>query len=153
MGNICVKCSTFSCTPYICLVAVFVFPQGFLGRCVPWRAVSHVHDSKRVRSCVILTLFMLTLVFVDAFGVFFQAVPPPSLAGDLGGVLGSMEHADVKFVAGGRPIYAHRAVLSCESEYFDAMFRFRCAPVCAFQRRRSRHVSGWEKATNIASGG
>lgn len=53
-------------------------------------------------------------------------MPPPSLAGDLGGALGSMEHADVKFVAGGRPVYAHRAVLSCESEYFSAMFRFRC---------------------------
>lgn len=58
---------------------------------------------------------------------FPQTVPPPSLAGDLGGALGSMEHADVKFIAGGRPIYAHRAVLSCESEYFSAMFRFRCA--------------------------
>lgn len=59
-----------------------------------------------------------------------QAVPPPSLAGDLGGALGSMEHADVKFIAGGRPIYAHRAVLSCESEYFAAMFRFRSASIC-----------------------
>eukprot|EP00903_Cladosiphon_okamuranus_P005884 g5820.t1 len=58
-------------------------------------------------------------------GEWGQAAPPPSLAGDLGGALGSMEHADVKFVAGGRPIYAHRAVLSCECEYFDAMFRFR----------------------------
>ncbi|CAM9859255.1 unnamed protein product [Scytosiphon promiscuus] len=54
-----------------------------------------------------------------------KAVPPPSLAGDLGGALGTMEHADVKFVAGGRPIYAHRVLLSCESEYFAAMFRFR----------------------------
>ncbi|CAM9295602.1 unnamed protein product [Hapterophycus canaliculatus] len=52
-------------------------------------------------------------------------VPPPSLAGDLGAALGKMEHADVKFIAGGRTIYAHRAVLSCESEYFAAMFRFR----------------------------
>ncbi|CAN0090833.1 unnamed protein product, partial [Ectocarpus fasciculatus] len=54
-----------------------------------------------------------------------EAVPPPSLAGDLGEALGTMEHADVKFIAGGRPIYAHRAVLSCQSEYFAAMFRFR----------------------------
>lgn len=53
-------------------------------------------------------------------------MPPPSLAGDLGEALGTMEHADVKFVAGGRPIYAHRVVLSCQSEYFAAMFRFRC---------------------------
>lgn len=54
-----------------------------------------------------------------------QPAPPPTLAGDLGGALGSMEHADVKFIANGKPVYAHRAVLSCESEYFAAMFRFR----------------------------
>lgn len=41
-----------------------------------------------------------------------------------------MEHVDVKFIAGDRPVYAHRAVLSCGSEYFAAMFRFRhvCGP-------------------------
>ena len=55
-----------------------------------------------------------------------QAAPPPTLATDLSGALGSIECADVKFLAGGRPIYAHRAVLSCRSEYFSAMFRFRC---------------------------
>lgn len=38
-----------------------------------------------------------------------------------------MEHADVKFLAGGRPIYAHRSVLSCQSDYFAAVFRFRYA--------------------------
>lgn len=54
-----------------------------------------------------------------------QVIPPPSLAGDLGVALGSMEHVDVKFIAGDRPVYAHRAVLSCGSEYFAAMFRFR----------------------------
>lgn len=52
-------------------------------------------------------------------------IPPPSLAGDLGVALGSMEHVDVRFIAGDRPVYAHRAVLSCGSEYFAAMFRFR----------------------------
>ncbi|CAM9443167.1 unnamed protein product, partial [Choristocarpus tenellus] len=47
----------------------------------------------------------------------------PTLAADLGGALGTSEHADVKFVAGGRPIYAHRVVLACQSQYFAAMFR------------------------------
>lgn len=68
---------------------------------------------------------------VFLFPGIFQVVPPPTLAGDLGGALGSMEHADTKFIANGRPIYAHRAVLSCQSEYFAAMFRFRCASVFA----------------------
>lgn len=58
-----------------------------------------------------------------------------------------MEHADVKFVAGGRPIYAHRAVLSCESEYFDAMFRFRCAYVSPAWIA----LPGWTKKGKTAS--
>ncbi|CAM9154068.1 unnamed protein product [Discosporangium mesarthrocarpum] len=49
--------------------------------------------------------------------------PPPSLAANLGSVLGAAEHADVKFLANGRPIYAHKAVLACQSQYFAAMFR------------------------------
>jgi alpha-tubulin suppressor-like RCC1 family protein len=49
-------------------------------------------------------------------------LPPSTLAADLGGALGESEHADVRFLAGGRPIYAHRAVLCARSEYFAAMF-------------------------------
>lgn len=56
---------------------------------------------------------------------FQVPLPPSNLATDLGDALGLMEHADVKFLADGKPIYAHRAILSCRSEYFAAMFRFR----------------------------
>lgn len=72
------------------------------------------------------------LFFFHVYGIFFvcscfrrQVVPSPTLAQDLGGALGSMAYADVKFVAEGRPLYAHRAVLVCQSEYFTAMFHFR----------------------------
>lgn len=50
-------------------------------------------------------------------------VPPPSLSSDLGGALGDSSWSDVKFVAGGRPIHAHRCVLTARSSYFAAMFR------------------------------
>jgi alpha-tubulin suppressor-like RCC1 family protein len=49
-------------------------------------------------------------------------LPPSTVAADLGGALGESEHADVRFLAGGRPIYAHRAVLCARSEYFAVMF-------------------------------
>ena len=47
----------------------------------------------------------------------------PSLGHDLGGALGDSSWADVKFVAGGRPIFAHRCILVARSAYFAAMFR------------------------------
>jgi hypothetical protein len=51
-------------------------------------------------------------------------VPASSLASDLGSLLGDrLAWADVKFVAGGRAIYAHRTVLAAASAYFRAMFR------------------------------
>jgi len=52
-----------------------------------------------------------------------SALPPSTLASDLACGLGDNSWADVKFVAGGRAIFAHRAVLVAASEYFAAMFR------------------------------
>lgn len=77
------------------------------------------------------------------FRACLQVIPPPSLASDLGVALGSMEHVDVRFIAGDRPVYAHRAVLACGSEYFAAMFRFR------YVRRRTAFV----RFTNVCRGG
>ena len=45
------------------------------------------------------------------------------LASDLGAALGDRTWADVKFIAGGRAIYAHRAVLAAASDFFRGMFR------------------------------
>ena len=50
-------------------------------------------------------------------------IPASTLPIDLGGALGESEWADVKFVANGKPIYAHRCILSARSTYFSAMFR------------------------------
>lgn len=154
MGNICVKGSAFSCTPYICLAAVFVFPQGFLGRCAPWRAVSHVHDSKRVRGCVILTLFMLTLVFVDGFGFSFRPCRRRPWLAISGGCWApwSTQTSNLS-PAAGPSTHTGRCCRAKASTSTPCSVSGARARMCAFQRRRSRHVSGWEKATNTASGG
>mmetsp|Transcript_29606 Transcript_29606/g.66373 ORF Transcript_29606/g.66373 Transcript_29606/m.66373 type:complete len:297 (-) Transcript_29606:296-1186(-) len=50
-------------------------------------------------------------------------VPPSTLVADLGGGLGDTGWADLKFVAGGRPIFAHSALLAAASDYFKTMFK------------------------------
>mmetsp|Transcript_32616 Transcript_32616/g.47042 ORF Transcript_32616/g.47042 Transcript_32616/m.47042 type:complete len:372 (-) Transcript_32616:187-1302(-) len=50
-------------------------------------------------------------------------LPPPTLARDLGSLVGDTEFADVRFIAEGRAIAAHRFVLENRCEYFKAMFR------------------------------
>ncbi len=51
-------------------------------------------------------------------------MPAPSLARDLGTLVGDAEYADVRFIAEGRPIPAHRFILESRCDYFKAMFRF-----------------------------
>ena len=51
------------------------------------------------------------------------ALPPSTIASDLGGAVGDKTYADVKFIASGKAIFAHRAMLAASSDYFRAMFR------------------------------
>ena len=51
-------------------------------------------------------------------------MPSPTLARDLGTLVGDAEYADVRFIAEGRPIPAHRFILESRCDYFKAMFRF-----------------------------
>ena len=50
-------------------------------------------------------------------------LPPITLARDLGSLVGDREFSDVRFIAEGRTVSAHRFVLESRSEYFRAMFR------------------------------
>jgi hypothetical protein len=50
-------------------------------------------------------------------------LPPRTLVRDLGALVGDPQFADVRFVAEGRSIMAHRFILEGRSEYFRAMFR------------------------------
>ena len=50
-------------------------------------------------------------------------LPPPTLARDLSALVGDPEFADVRFIAEGRAIVAHRFILESRCAYFRAMFR------------------------------
>jgi hypothetical protein len=50
-------------------------------------------------------------------------LPPPTLARDLSALVGDPEFADVRFIAEGRAIVAHRFILEARCAYFRAMFR------------------------------
>ena len=50
-------------------------------------------------------------------------MPPPTLARDLSALVGDSEFADVRFIAEGRAIVAHRFILESRCAYFRAMFR------------------------------
>ena len=50
-------------------------------------------------------------------------MPPPTLARDLSSLVGDPEFADVRFIAEGRAIVAHRFMLEARCAYFRGMFR------------------------------
>ena len=50
-------------------------------------------------------------------------LPPPTLSRDLGALVGDTQFADVRFIAEGRALTAHRFILESRCEYFRAMFR------------------------------
>lgn len=50
-------------------------------------------------------------------------MPPPTLARDLSALVGDPEFADVRFIAEGRAIVAHRFILESRCSYFRGMFR------------------------------
>jgi hypothetical protein len=52
-----------------------------------------------------------------------EEMPPPTLIRDLGMLLGDIEFADIRFLAEGKAIAAHRFILETRCEYFQAMFR------------------------------
>lgn len=49
-------------------------------------------------------------------------MPPPTLARDLSTLVGDPEFADVRFIAEGRAIVAHRFILESRCAYFRGMF-------------------------------
>jgi len=55
--------------------------------------------------------------------LFSYDMPPPTMARDLGALVGDPEFADVRFVAEGRALVAHRFILESRCEYFRVMFR------------------------------
>lgn len=50
-------------------------------------------------------------------------LPPATMCKDLGSLVGDLEFADVRFIAEGRTIAAHRFILEARCEYFRVMFQ------------------------------
>lgn len=59
----------------------------------------------------------------DASAITDLELPPPTLARDLSALVGDPEFADVRFIAEGRAIVAHRFILEARCAYFRGMFR------------------------------
>lgn len=49
-------------------------------------------------------------------------IPPSTVARDLGSLVGDSQYADIRFIAEGRTIAAHRFILETRCEYFRMMF-------------------------------
>lgn len=73
-------------------------------------------------------------------GAILDELPPPTLSRDLGNLLGDVDFADVRFVAEGRTVAAHRFVLEARCAYFRAMFQSDFAETASMSK--SHHSYG-----------
>eukprot|EP01038_Epipyxis_sp_PR26KG_P006372 gene6372-8776_t len=64
-----------------------------------------------------------TILEKGVFSYDNSELPPSTLARDLGALVGDSDLADIRFIAEGKPIFAHRFILENRCEYFAAMFR------------------------------
>ena len=94
-------------------------------------ALSRAAAAYRIPRLLILTDALIATLGRSEQGLLEDAdgpdegydAPPCTLTRDLGSMVGDPSFADVRFVAEGRVVYAHRFVLQSRSGYFRAMFR------------------------------
>ena len=74
--------------------------------------------------CEVFVKMATASATVNDTGVLIRTLdtPPCTLARDLGSLVGDPEFADVRFIAEGRAIMAHRFLLESRCDYFKAMF-------------------------------
>ncbi len=60
------------------------------------------------------------LIYSSAMGT---DLIPATLSRDFGSMVGDPQYADIRFIAEGRALFAHRFILEARSPYFRAMFR------------------------------
>lgn len=113
-----------------------VLPQSSIGNVGQLRALSRASKSLRLPRlqviCERLLLALSTaeqatdrsenLLRASAHSLGLE-IPPPTLSRDLGSLVGDQSFADVRFIAEGRSLLAHRFILEARCEYFRAMFR------------------------------
>ena len=72
--------------------------------------------------CLDMLLLSATSSGSDSAQHALVDLPPTTLCRDLGAMVGDPEHSDVRFVAEGKTLAAHRFVLESRVEYFRVMF-------------------------------
>lgn len=61
-------------------------------------------------------------------------LPPSTLGRDLGALVGDSQYADIRFIAEGRSLSAHRFILEARCEYFRVLFSSGMSESIQFQR-------------------
>ena len=61
-------------------------------------------------------------------------LPPSTLGRDLGSLVGDSQYADIRFIAEGRSLSAHRFILEARCEYFRVLFNSGMSESLEFQR-------------------
>lgn len=114
-----------------------VLPQSCIGNVMLLRALVRASVSLRLPRLQIICERLLaalstagmgtdrseTLLRAKSRAALGLEMPPPTLARDLGNLVGDPEFADIRFIAEGRALVAHRFLLETRCEYFRAMFR------------------------------
>jgi len=105
-----------------------VLPKWTMSDLPTLRALKQVGKSLRIPRLQILCerlekIYNVSIRPVDDTDTAGFELPPPTLSRDLGSLVGDTQFADVRFIAEGRAIMAHRFILENRCEYFRAMFR------------------------------
>ncbi len=91
------------------------------------RALSRAGKSLKIPRLQILSERLLNLIStieMDFLNITKDLeVPIGTLSRDLGSLVGETQFADVRFIAEGRSVMAHRFILESRCDYFRAMFR------------------------------
>ena len=91
------------------------------------RALSRVGKSLKIPRLQILSdrlLYLINSIEMESFSAQMESgLLIGTLSRDMGAIVGETQFADVRFIAEGRSVLAHRFILECRWEYFRAMFR------------------------------
>lgn len=122
--------TSLSAKAFLIFLYTDVLPKWTMSDLPTLRALKQVAKTLRIPRLQILCerlekIYHVTLkpTEEDTNSVMGFELPPPTLSRDLGGLVGDTQFADVRFVAEGRALTAHRFILESRCEYFRAMFR------------------------------
>lgn len=117
-----------SARAFLMFIYTDVLPKWTMSDLPTLRALKQVGKSLRIPRLQILCerlekIYNVSIRPDDDVDIAEFDLPPPTLSRDLGSLVGDTQFADVRFIAKGRAIMAHRFILENRCEYFRAMFR------------------------------